>query len=294
MNPPWAPVGTDVELKAGQSASAPARPRPARAFASPRRDMRVIPGLVVRKSHARSTVPRGPSRQSRVRPRRCRPGIEELELTHDPPGSHPFQTGAVGKARCEEGDHRAAWRPTRADGDLTISDCRCSATESGTGGAGRRRPTSGPPPSQRRGHSQFGEICDKGPARGQEVDSLEDSHFICAFCAVDPRCEQIWHPIRKRGRFFPAEIPFEPRPRPGVGVHPTPSTVSPSSTRSEVNYLAPYIDVAKIGWGLPLPGPARDPARATGSIAVPGIPGLDGRDAARVCRDPWSGPTAPR
>jgi len=57
-------------------------------------------------------------------------------------------------------------------------------------------------------------------------------------------------PIKEKGAFFPAEVPFEPRPR-KVGVTHLLDRLGAIDPK-QVAYLAPYIDVAKIGWGLPL------------------------------------------
>lgn len=56
----------------------------------------------------------------------------------------------------------------------------------------------------------------------------------------------------RRGKlsFFPAEAPKVARPRPNGITHVLDRLIGFSP--EEVEYLAPYFDVAKIGWGLPL------------------------------------------
>ena len=55
---------------------------------------------------------------------------------------------------------------------------------------------------------------------------------------------------RAKAAFFPAEAPKVERPRPRGITHVLDRLqhLSPA----ELEYLAPYVDVAKIGWGLPL------------------------------------------
>ncbi|MGA8302203.1 MAG: phosphosulfolactate synthase [Thermoplasmata archaeon] len=53
-----------------------------------------------------------------------------------------------------------------------------------------------------------------------------------------------------RSRFFPAEIPRFSRPR-STGITHLLDRLAPLH-RAELAFAAPYIDVAKIGWGLPL------------------------------------------
>ena len=51
-------------------------------------------------------------------------------------------------------------------------------------------------------------------------------------------------------KFFPAEVPPVSRPRSTGITHVLDRLVPLHAT--ELGYIAPYIDVAKIGWGLPL------------------------------------------
>jgi phosphosulfolactate synthase len=53
-----------------------------------------------------------------------------------------------------------------------------------------------------------------------------------------------------KGSFFPAEVPKVTRPR-STGITHVLDRLVPLHA-SELSYIAPYIDVAKIGWGLPL------------------------------------------
>jgi phosphosulfolactate synthase len=56
--------------------------------------------------------------------------------------------------------------------------------------------------------------------------------------------------LRAKSEFFPAMAPKVERPRPR-GVTHVLDRLGPLSAE-EVGYLAPYFDVAKVGWGLPL------------------------------------------
>jgi phosphosulfolactate synthase len=56
--------------------------------------------------------------------------------------------------------------------------------------------------------------------------------------------------VKPKGAFFPAEIPFEARPR-KVGVTHSLDRLQ-ALDPAQLAYLAPFLDVAKIGWGLPL------------------------------------------
>jgi phosphosulfolactate synthase len=56
--------------------------------------------------------------------------------------------------------------------------------------------------------------------------------------------------VKDKGAFFPAEIPFEARPR-KVGVTHGLDRLQ-ALDAAQLAYLAPFLDVAKIGWGLPL------------------------------------------
>ena len=51
-------------------------------------------------------------------------------------------------------------------------------------------------------------------------------------------------------RFFPADVPMPKRPRSTGITHVLDRLAGPLGP--ELDYLAPYIDIAKIGWGLPL------------------------------------------
>jgi phosphosulfolactate synthase len=55
---------------------------------------------------------------------------------------------------------------------------------------------------------------------------------------------------RSKVQFFPTDVPSVSRPR-STGVTHVLDRLDPLN-RTELAYLAPYIDVAKIGWGLPL------------------------------------------
>lgn len=55
---------------------------------------------------------------------------------------------------------------------------------------------------------------------------------------------------RPKSSFFPAEVPRGTRPR-STGVTHVLDRLAPLHAE-ELTYLSPYIDVAKIGWGLPL------------------------------------------
>ncbi len=56
--------------------------------------------------------------------------------------------------------------------------------------------------------------------------------------------------LKDKGTFFPAEVPFVSRPRKTGITHVLDRLVSLDPT--QLGFLAPYIDVTKIGWGLPL------------------------------------------
>src|SRR5271170_4318341 len=75
-------------------------------------------------------------------------------------------------------------------------------------------------------------------------------HVSGKSCAPDPTNRANMAPIKDKGAFFPAEVPFEARPR-KVGVTHLLDRLGAIDPK-QVAYLAPYIDVAKIGWGLPL------------------------------------------
>jgi phosphosulfolactate synthase len=57
-------------------------------------------------------------------------------------------------------------------------------------------------------------------------------------------------PVKDKGAFFPAEVPFVNRPR-KVGMTHVLDRLQ-ALDAAQLAYLAPYIDVTKIGWGLPL------------------------------------------
>jgi len=56
--------------------------------------------------------------------------------------------------------------------------------------------------------------------------------------------------VSPRAAFFPADAPKVVRPRPR-GITSVLDRLQPV-TAAELDYLAPYIDIAKVGWGLPL------------------------------------------